>query len=75
MFGLKKIINLRPSAFFSSILDFKEYLLKEYGDMRVKLKDIPGTNYELGLRHLARGNLDDAIMRFKMVTKSKSLYF
>ncbi len=37
-------------------------------DSREKLKDIPGTNFELGVSHLKRRNISDAIMRFKMVT-------
>jgi predicted TPR repeat methyltransferase len=44
-------------------------LLKEEAETaKVKLKDIPGTNYQLGLHHLRLRNLSDAIMRFKMVT-------
>lgn len=40
---------------------------KEWKVAKEKMKDIPGTNYNLGLYHLQNGNLDDAIMRFKMV--------
>ncbi len=43
-------------------------LIEELKIARGKLKDIPGTNYKLGLHHLRAGNLDDAILRFKMVT-------
>ncbi len=47
---------------------------------REKLKDIPGTNYKLGLHHMRIGNLDDAILRFKMVTfltpaKAEAFYY
>lgn len=34
---------------------------------REKLKDIPATNYKLGLHHLKQGNIQDAILRFRMV--------
>ena len=42
--------------------------VRECKEAREKLKDIPGTNYSLGLKHLKQGNLDDAIMRFRMVS-------
>ena len=40
----------------------------EYAIAKEKLKDIPGTNYALGLYHLQHGNSFDAIFRFRMVT-------
>lgn len=43
-------------------------IINELKLAREKLKDIPGTNYKLGLHHLKKGNMDDAILRFKMVT-------
>lgn len=53
-------------------LQYIKYLLNRFTleskVIREKLKNIPKTNFELGLRHLQRGNLSDAIMRFKMVT-------
>lgn len=33
-----------------------------------KARDITRNNYELGLRHLLLGNLNDAVLRFKLVT-------
>lgn len=41
--------------------------VKESKIAREKLKDLPGTNYHLGISHFYRGNLADAVMRFKMV--------
>lgn len=41
--------------------------IEEWKIAREKMKDIPGTNYELALLHMKNGNLDDAILRFKMV--------
>ena len=32
-----------------------------------KMKDILGSNFELGKKHFALGNFDDAVMRFKFV--------
>lgn len=43
-------------------------IIEELKLARGKLKDIPGTNYKLGLHHLKQGNIEDAILRFKMVT-------
>jgi predicted TPR repeat methyltransferase len=53
---------------------FKEQLkdvIEKYKTSSVKLQDIPGTNYNLGLYHMKQGNLGDAIMRFKMVNYLK----
>jgi predicted TPR repeat methyltransferase len=41
--------------------------VKECNESKEKLKDIPGTNYRLGLTHMHRGNIEDAVMRFRMV--------
>lgn len=41
----------------------------ECTQIREKLKDIPNTNFQLGLYHLTQGNLRDAILRFRLVTK------
>ena len=38
-------------------------------DSRDKLKDIPGTNYKLGLYHMQQGNFYDAIFRFGIVCR------
>jgi predicted TPR repeat methyltransferase len=34
-----------------------------------KLQDLPRTNYELGVEHMQMGNITDAVMRFKFVTR------
>lgn len=44
-----------------------EEMIKECGILREKLKDIPGTNYDLGVFHMRAGNISDAILRFRMV--------
>jgi predicted TPR repeat methyltransferase len=41
--------------------------LTECSQSKDKLKDIPGTNYNLGLAHMQRGNIEDAVLRFRMV--------
>ena len=43
--------------------------VKNVASSREKLKDLPGTNYELGIHHMQAGNFFDAIFRFKMVCR------
>lgn len=38
----------------------------EYAIARVKMKDLAKTNYELGMFHFRRGNIDDAKLRFRI---------
>lgn len=52
----------------------------ELNFIREKLKDIPTTNFKLGIYHLRVGNISDAILRFKMVIfltpeKAESYYY
>ncbi len=61
-------VKVRLSSIVPYLKKKSEDLVKECGVMREKLKDIPGTNYDLGLFHLHAGNIDDAILRFRMVT-------
>ena len=72
-FNIKNIFIRNSSKDFMSkvkpfIKEKSEYLINESKLVRSKLTDIPGTNYKLGLHHLRLGNIDDAILRFKMVT-------
>lgn len=58
------IINI-PNFIKNKILGFKNYL----NDCKYKMSHLSETNYELGLDHLYRGNLNDALLRFKLVDK------
>jgi len=58
------IINI-PNTIKNKITQFKNYLK----DCRYKMNHLSETNYELGLDHLYRGNLNDALLRFKLVDK------
>ncbi|XVN40267.1 MAG: methyltransferase domain-containing protein [Rickettsia endosymbiont of Argas persicus] len=58
------IINI-PNFIKNKILKFKNYLK----DTKYKMNHLRQTNYELGLDHLYRGNLNDALLRFKLVDK------
>lgn len=50
------------------IKEQSELFVQGCHDAREKLKDIPGTNYKLGISHMHRGNISDAILRFRMVS-------
>lgn len=41
----------------------------EFGDVRAKMSNLLETNYNLGLKHLEKGNISDAIFRFRFVKK------
>ncbi len=54
----------------SSFLDEKFQLLQsEFSTIRAKCKNLRETNYNLGVMHLEKGNLSDAIFRFRFVKK------
>ncbi len=54
-----------------SALKFGEAKLEEakseYSIIKDKLLNLLDTNYQLGLRHIERGNLSEAIFRFKFI--------
>jgi hypothetical protein len=55
---------------FSGFLSEKTDLaLKEYASIKEKSKDLVETNYKLGISHLEKGNLNDASLRFFIMTK------
>ncbi len=58
---IEKGFNFASRKFFRALLESKVII--------EKLKDLHKTNYKLGLRHLRKGNLREAIFRFKIVRK------
>lgn len=64
---IKQITKEYISEFYNESLDF----LKE---VNIKSKDLLKTNYDLGIFHLANGNLGDAKLRFKIVNMVNNLY-
>jgi tetratricopeptide (TPR) repeat protein len=42
---------------------------KEFFSIKHKFKDLRKTNYDVGLLHLEKGNLKDAIFRFRFIKK------
>lgn len=49
------------------IKEKSQRFIEECHIAREKLKDLPATNYELGLKHMKKGNISDAILRFRIV--------
>jgi len=58
----------RKAEIVPQVKKWMESFLEECSKAQGKLKNLPETNYRLGLYHMKQGNLSDAIMRFKMVT-------
>jgi len=51
---------------------YKHLVLSKYRETKVKLSDLIKTNYELGLYHLHANNLNDAMLRFRIVLHFRS---
>lgn len=62
-------IELEIRKLPKSIKDFCLKLVEEFYVIKEKLKDLAKTNYELGLFHLDKGNINDAKIRFIIVIK------
>jgi tetratricopeptide (TPR) repeat protein len=62
---LAEKINHAIDVFNNKINDTIDELLV----IREKMKDLSKTNYDLGLKHLEKGNLKEAVFRFKLVKK------
>jgi tetratricopeptide (TPR) repeat protein len=60
-----RFIKNLPNLYRTKSSEFKNYL----ADFRHKLSNLSDTNYDLGLYHLHRQNLNDAIIRFKLIDK------
>ncbi|AFE53909.1 methyltransferase domain-containing protein [Rickettsia typhi] len=58
------IINI-PHFIKNQIVEFRNYI----NDCKYKLSHLAETNYQLGFDHLYKGNLNDALFRFKLVNK------
>jgi len=43
--------------------------IDEFGDVKAKVSNLLETNYNLGLKHLDKGNISDAVFRFRFVKK------
>jgi tetratricopeptide (TPR) repeat protein len=54
----------------SELLDTKlQFAKKEFFVIKDKCKNLQQTNYQLGLHHLEKGNLSEAVFRFRIIKK------
>ena len=71
---LKNLFNSLPTVRFNDIKSLvsrcKDFIKKT----KIKLNDLSKTNFDLGIYHLKRSNLDDAILRFRLVRRFSSRY-
>ena len=56
----------KVSGFFNKLI---EQILEEIENIREKSKNLEETNLNLGISHLEKGNLKEAIFRFKITKK------
>ena len=47
-------------------------MIQSLDEVRLKLKDLSGTNFDLGVYHLQNGNVKDALIRFRILKRFKS---
>lgn len=59
----------KSSSFLIFICNHFEVVRKEIEIIKLKSKNLLETNYNLGLKHLEKGNLGDATFRFKFIKK------
>lgn len=63
-----KLIN--SSEKFSEFLEKKFHSAQEeFFSIKEKCQNLQETNYKLGLKHLEKGNLSEAIFRFRLIKK------
>jgi outer membrane protein assembly factor BamD (BamD/ComL family) len=54
---------------FNFFINNFDVIKKEFNLIKEKSKNLLEANYQLGLRHLEKGNLSDAIFRFRIIKK------
>lgn len=62
-------IHTKAEALFGFVQTKAKETVDEFGDVRSKVSNLLETNYNLGLRHLEKGNISDAVFRFRFVKK------
>lgn len=66
--GIMSVYNFvkdLPNWYRNKIIEFKDYLI----DLKYKLNNLASINIELGIYHLCKNHLNDAIIRFKLVDR------
>lgn len=66
-FGEK--IHQKIGNLFHFVKNKTQETKEEFGDIKSKVSNLLETNYNLGLKHLEKGNISDAVFRFRFVKK------
>jgi len=66
-FGAK--LRQKAAEFNTFVSDRVQLVQDEFFTIRSKCGNLRETNYNLGLKHLEKGNLSDAIFRFRFIKK------
>lgn len=62
-------IQQKANVLIKFVQDRVEQTKDEFGDVKSKMSNLLETNYQLGLKHLEKGNISDAIFRFRFIKK------
>ena len=66
---IKTDLTNKLSQFSSFVSKKINEAIEEYHVIRKKMQNLYQTNYDLGMRHLERGNLSEAVFRFRIIKK------
>ena len=67
---LKKIIRGKSEDKDNNLsIENKVSIAQKIQDVKTKVSNLLETNYNLGLKHLEKGNISDAIFRFRFIKK------
>lgn len=59
----------KAKSVFDFLVNNFDVVKKEFELIKAKSKNLLEANYQLGLRHLEKGNLSDAVFRFRIIKK------
>ena len=71
---IKKFFNPLLSLKVGDLKSWIDKLKSIIDEIKAKSKNLPKTNYDLGLFHFNRGNLNDAILRFMLLKRFEKNY-
>jgi tetratricopeptide (TPR) repeat protein len=67
--ALADFIKNKAKSVFDFTINHFDVVKKELELIKTKSQNLLESNYQLGLRHLEKGNLGDAIFRFRFIKK------
>lgn len=67
--SLAEKITQKANNLFLFVKNKAQETKSEFGDIKSKMSNLLETNYNLGLRHLEKGNISDAVFRFRFIKK------